>query len=247
MIVALGRSQAFTAASVDPEKDLAIQQQGEKLDPWKAVLSSELLDLPRRRQQGEGGCNLRIANPEQRTGARRFQDHLIGAASQVGKPRQHDHVGIAKLWRLRPIIGNLRFDNDLVHIVGRAPEAVLHKTAPGQSTDQQIDFLVDQAVRGKRTQWQACAKLLRSIHRAGAEFSQANRMAIEAGEETSVRVRFERDVSGQPGGNGWGRDPPAFVFSGSAQAGDPQVWGRNGVSSLSNRGRSSNPSFTGIS
>src|SRR5580704_17585945 len=68
MIVALGRSQAFTAAGVDPEKDLAIQQQGEKLDPWKAVLSSELLDLPRRRQQGEGGCNLRVANPEQRTG-----------------------------------------------------------------------------------------------------------------------------------------------------------------------------------
>jgi hypothetical protein len=32
-------------------------------------------------------------------------------------------------------------------------------------------------------------------------------------------VRFERDVRAQSGGNGWWRDPPSFLFSGSAHAG----------------------------
>src|SRR6476469_2382103 len=44
-------------------------------------------------------------------------------------------------------------------------------------------------------------------------------MAIEAGDDTSVRVRFERDVTAQSDGNGRWRDPPSSVFSGSAQAG----------------------------
>jgi hypothetical protein len=44
-------------------------------------------------------------------------------------------------------------------------------------------------------------------------------MAIEAGEDISIRMRFERDLTAQPGGNGWRRDSQAFLFSGSAQAG----------------------------
>ena len=220
VVVALGRSQAVAAGSVELEKDLAIHQQCEKFDPRKAVLPPEFFDLLRRGQHGEGGSDLRIANPEQRTGARRFQHHLVAAPSQISEPRQHDRFGIAELRRLRPIIRQLRFDDDLVLAVTRVPEAVLQQTAPGQSPDQQIDFLVDRAAVGrKRTERQACAQLLRARHRAGAEFSQADRIAIEAGGDTPVRLRFERDVTAQPGGNAGCRGPPPFVFSGSAQAG----------------------------
>jgi hypothetical protein len=43
-------------------------------------------------------------------------------------------------------------------------------------------------------------------------------MALETGEDTSVRVHFERDVSAQSGGNGRWRDPPSIPFSGNAHA-----------------------------
>jgi hypothetical protein len=47
IVVTLGRSEATLASGVDLEKDLAIHQQGEKLDPRKAVLPAELFDLLR--------------------------------------------------------------------------------------------------------------------------------------------------------------------------------------------------------
>ena len=52
----------------------------------------------------------------------------------------------------------------------------------------------------KRAERQTRAQVLRAIRRAGAELSQADRMAIEAGDDFSVRVRFERDVTAEPGG-----------------------------------------------
>jgi hypothetical protein len=42
-------------------------------------------------------------------------------------------------------------------------------------------------------------------------------MVFEAGEDISVRVRFEREVTGQPGRNGRWRDPSLLFFR-SAQA-----------------------------
>ena len=53
VVVTLGRSEATVAGGVDLEKDLAIHQQGEKLDPRKTVLPAELFDLLRRRQHGD--------------------------------------------------------------------------------------------------------------------------------------------------------------------------------------------------
>ncbi len=44
-------------------------------------------------------------------------------------------------------------------------------------------------------------------------------MAIEAGDDISVGVRFQHDMTAQAGGNGRWRDPPPSLFSGSAQAG----------------------------
>src|SRR5580698_9837374 len=43
-VVALGRPQAI-AAGVDREKDLAIDEEREKLEPWKTLLPTELFDL----------------------------------------------------------------------------------------------------------------------------------------------------------------------------------------------------------
>src|SRR3979490_904642 len=83
VVVSLGRSEPIIAGSLDLEKDLAVDEQGEKRDPRKSVLTTEPFDVLRRGQHGQGGRDLRIANLEQRAGARRFQDHLVGTPSQV--------------------------------------------------------------------------------------------------------------------------------------------------------------------
>ena len=75
------------ASSVDLEKDLAIEEQGEKLEPRKIVLPAQLFDVLRRRQHGQDGGNLRIADFEQRAGARRFEDHLVTAPSHICEAR----------------------------------------------------------------------------------------------------------------------------------------------------------------
>ena len=110
--VALGGSQVAVVGGIDPEQDLAIHQQGEKLDPGKAVLPAQSPDALRRGQHGERGRDLRIANPEQRSGARRFQHHRVAAPPHVGEARQDENLGIAERRRLRPIVGNLRLDDD---------------------------------------------------------------------------------------------------------------------------------------
>ncbi len=90
-----------------------------------------------------------------------------------------------------------------------------------------MNLLVDVPAAGrKRGEWQTNAQLLRAIRRARAELSQADRMAIEAGDDFSVRVRFKRDMTAEPGGNSCRRGPSPSFYFGSAQAGsDPQVWG----------------------
>ena len=77
----------------------------------------------------------------------------------------------------------------------------------------------------KRAERQTCAQILRAIRRARAELSQADRIAVEAGDDISVRMRFERDVTAEPGGNGCRRGRRPRLFSGRAQAESPQVWG----------------------
>jgi hypothetical protein len=83
-----------------------------------------------------------------------------------------------------------------------------------------MNLLVDvPAVGRKRAEWQTNAQLLRAIRSARAKLSQADRMAIEAGDEFSVRVHFERDVTANPGGKSCRRSRPPSLYSGSAQAG----------------------------
>ena len=99
LLVTLGQAKPASAGGADLEKDLAIEQQGKKLDPGKTLLPTQLFDLLRRGKHRNGGRNLRIANFEQRAGARRFQHHLVAAPPQIREPRQDESVGVAELRR----------------------------------------------------------------------------------------------------------------------------------------------------
>lgn len=64
-----------------------------------------------------------------------------------------------------------------------------------------MNLLVDSpAVGRKRTKRQTHAQILRAMRRGRAELSQADRLGIEAGDDFSVRVRLEGDVTVEPGG-----------------------------------------------
>ena len=62
-------------------------------------------------------------------------------------------------------------------------------------------------------------QFLRAIRRGGAERSQADRMAIEAGDDFSVRLRFEPDAPAEPGGSFCRRGRSHSLWRGSGQAG----------------------------
>jgi hypothetical protein len=214
------RPQSIAAGSVNPEQDLAIHEQREKLDPAKTCLPPELADFLRCGQRGEGGCDLRIANPEQRTGARRFQHHLVAAASQIRKARQDDRVGRGKLWHSRPIIGNLRFDDGVVVVVIGVSEAELQKTASSQALDQHLDFSFG-GVSGalERGERQPLAQVLRALDRTSAKFSETDRKAVETRENIFIPSLFERDARVEAGGNNRWREISSMAFSVSAHAG----------------------------
>jgi hypothetical protein len=64
-----------------------------------------------------------------------------------------------------------------------------------------VNLLADAPSIGlKRSQCQTHAQPLRTIRRGGTEFSQADRIAAEAGDDLPVGARFERDVAHEPGG-----------------------------------------------
>jgi len=88
-----------------------------------------------------------------------------------------------------------------VPAVARAPEAILQQAMQRQAPDQELNLLVDGPAAGrKRSERQTRTQLVRAIRRSGAERSQADRMAIEASDDVSVRTRFERDTADEPGG-----------------------------------------------
>ena len=89
--------------------------------PGKPSPPAEPFDLLRRCQRGRRCCNRRIANPEQRAGARQFQDHVVGAPPQIGEARQDEHVGVTQLRHARPIIRHLRLDDDQVRSLRPRP------------------------------------------------------------------------------------------------------------------------------
>ena len=105
-------------------------------------------------------------------------------------------------------------------------EAVLQEPVPRPIAGPRDRFPCRCCGRGrKRGERQTCAQVLRALRRARAELSQADRMAIEAGGDTSVRVRFERDVTAEPGGNVAGAVRRPLFVPGARKPDDPQVWG----------------------
>src|SRR5262249_31468793 len=152
---------------------------------------TQLLNSLRRGQGGQERRNLRIANSEQRAGARRLQYHFVAAPAQICEPRQDENVAIAEPRRLRPVIGKLRLDDDLVGAALWTGDAVLQETVSGQSPDQPMNVLVDAAAAGrKRAERHTRAQLLAALSRARAECSQAHRVTVEAGDDFSPGARF---------------------------------------------------------
>ena len=197
--IAFGRPQVAVVVGIDLEQDLAVHQQGEQLDPGKAFLAAEPSDLLRRGQQGESGRDLRIADPKQRSGARRFQHHRVAAPPQIGKARQGENLGISERRRLRPIVRDLRFDDDSVR-VARRPDGIFQETVPGQSPRQGLDLAIDGPRRGsQRGEPQACLQRQHALRRCGAERSEVERIAVEVSEDVSVGARFELGVGDSAG------------------------------------------------
>ena len=93
--VAFVRPQAVVGVGL--EKDLAVDQQSEKLEPRKTRWRTKVFDLLRRDQQSQSSRDLRIADFEQGAGARRFQNQFVGAPPQIGKAREDELIGIAQL------------------------------------------------------------------------------------------------------------------------------------------------------
>jgi len=83
-----------------------------------------------------------------------------------------------------------------------------------------INFFVGVSAAGyERGEWQTYAQALRAISSLGAERSKTDGVATKAGDEFSIRERFERNVTAEPGGNGRRRRASLSLFSASAQAG----------------------------
>jgi hypothetical protein len=72
---------------------------------------------------------------------------------------------------------------------------------PGQPADQFMDLPIDVPDAGRqRAERQTAAQVLGALRCAHAELAQAHSMTTEAGDDFPVRARFERNVSGEPGG-----------------------------------------------
>ena len=184
VVVALGRSEAAVARQASTLNRIRQSTSSARSSmPGKTILPTQLLDRSGRRQRGDGGRNLRIADPEQRARARRFQHHLVAAPSHVGKPRQDEDVGIAEPRRCRPVVGNLRLDDDRL-VVAVAPRRYSNRPCPAnRRTSRSISLSMLPTAGRKRSERQASAQILRAIRGGRAECSQADRIAIEEGDD----------------------------------------------------------------
>src|ERR1700731_1418158 len=83
-----------------------------------------------------------------------------------------------------------------------------------------MNLLVDApAVGRKRVERQTYAQVLRAIRPSRAELSQADRMLIEAGDDFSVRLRFERDMTADAGGQSYRHGPRPRSIRGARRSG----------------------------
>src|SRR5262249_28004088 len=98
----------------------------------------------------------------------------------------------------------------------------------GQSSDQNVNFLVDVPAAGRNGGDRTNNVQLMSASRRGSpERSQIYRMAAEASEDVSACVCFKRDMPTEPGRNRCWRYGPSlsFCFASAQARSNPQVWG----------------------
>ena len=110
---------------------------------------------------GQRRRDLWVANPEQRAGARQFQDHIVAAPPQIGEPRQRDPLGSAPSFGdLRPVVRHLRFDDDLiVAAASRGPSRYSRRPRrASRRTRRSISLSAVLPCCGKRTERQAVAQ-----------------------------------------------------------------------------------------
>src|SRR6185295_10338755 len=89
----------------------------------------------------------------------------------------------------------------LVPALARAAEAILEQAVQRQAPEQEHNLLVDgPPARRKRGERQTGAQALRMLRHARAELSEADRMAVNGGDDVSVRASFERDTADKAGG-----------------------------------------------
>jgi hypothetical protein len=217
--VTLRSSEVAVAARFDLEKDMALEQQPQKLDPRKTILHTKLFDSVRSRQRHQGGTDLRIAKPEQCARARRFQDDLVPAATHVGKPRHRQNVGVAQSRRTRPVFSNQRLDDDMILVSSRSANWVLHQAEPGQSLDQRGSLFVGAPRAGrKRRERETGVERLGSLHYICAERAQVDRLTVKVSDDRSAWVRFEAGVAAKADVKNCRRRAPLSPSAPGAQA-----------------------------
>src|SRR3954465_4714619 len=137
--VAFIHSKAVAAFRIELEQELAVQQQFEQIEVEGGRVAAKPADLVRPRQRSDGGRNGGVANSKQRAGARRFQHHLVAAPMQISKARQHDGVTLAELCALRPVLGDLGFDDHEDLLVTRKKQVIFEQSVKSQPMPQGID------------------------------------------------------------------------------------------------------------
>jgi hypothetical protein len=120
----------------------------------------------------------------------------------------------------RPIIWNLRLDDDLVRSLQRTSESKFQKAVPHQSLDKDRHTRVLAArSRCETAERRTLAQSFGALCGRRTEPSKGDREAVKIGNDLAAGLRFERDVAGESGGKR-GRGS-ASLLSRSAQGRTP--------------------------
>ena len=112
VIIAFVRAKAAFAADVGLESDLAIYEQAKEFYARETFVPPEVFYLLRDRQHREEAREARIANLEQCSCARDSSTISLPRRRMYANRERTRASALLRLWRSRPVAGNLRLDND---------------------------------------------------------------------------------------------------------------------------------------
>jgi hypothetical protein len=99
---------------------------------------------------------------------------------------------------LRPIVRNLRFDDDRVRVT-LLPDRVFQQATPGQSPREGLELAIDARTRSKRDETHTRVQRQHTFRGGGTAPSEVERIAPKMNENVSVGPRFELGLRVQPG------------------------------------------------